>query len=105
LNDYGVVYLQGSGGALADMDIDCDGVQHGKGDDGRCGSSGDTQSETSFKDTVASYNKGVSDLNAFVHPYVVFGNEGSKGSFDPQSKGIKPLSLMAVVCGNGKMVC
>ncbi|TVY20717.1 Endo-chitosanase C [Lachnellula arida] len=48
---------------MADMDIDCDGVQHGKGDDGRCESSGDTQSRTSFEDTVASYNK------AFVHPY------------------------------------
>ncbi|TVY59621.1 Endo-chitosanase [Lachnellula suecica] len=102
LDDYGVIYLQGTGGALADMDIDCDGVQGGKGDDGRCGTSSDTQSQTSFEDTVASYNKGVSDLNAFVHPYVVFGNVGSKGVFDPQSKGVEPLSLMAVVCG-GKM--
>ncbi|TVY24767.1 Endo-chitosanase [Lachnellula hyalina] len=102
LDDYQVIYLQGTGGAMADMDIDCDGEQHGKGDDGRCGPSDDTQSQTSFEDTVASYNKGVTDLNAFVHPYVVFGNVGSKGSFDPQSKGVEPLSLMAVVCG-GKM--
>ncbi|TVY39516.1 Endo-chitosanase [Lachnellula occidentalis] len=99
LNDYKVIYLQGTGGAMADMDIDCDGVQHGKGDDGRCDSSGDTQSQTSFADTVASYNKGVKDLNAFVHPYVVFGNVGSKGSFDPKSKGVEPLSLMAVFYG------
>ncbi|KAH8819279.1 family 75 glycoside hydrolase [Xylogone sp. PMI_703] len=106
LNDYGIVYLQGTGGALADMDIDCDGLQHGPGDDGRCGNSGDTQSQTSFEDTVASYRKGVSDLNAFVHPYVVFGNVGNHNGqfteFDPTSVGIQPLSVMAVVC-NGQM--
>jgi len=43
LADYGVIYLQGTNGALADMDIDCDGLQGGPGDDGRCGSSSDTQ--------------------------------------------------------------
>ncbi|RFU29037.1 hypothetical protein B7463_g7309, partial [Scytalidium lignicola] len=105
LNDYGIVYLQGTGGALADMDIDCDGLQKGPGDDGRCGSSGDTQDQTSFEDTVASYSKGVDDLNAFVHPYVVFGNVGSKSgfvNFDPRSVGVQPLSLMAVIC-SGKM--
>lgn len=85
------------------MDIDCDGTQGGKGDDGRCGASTDTQGQTSFQDTVASYKKGVTNLNAFVHPYVVFGNVGNKGDFKPQSQGVEPLSLMAVVCG-GKMV-
>ncbi|RDL39916.1 Endo-chitosanase [Venustampulla echinocandica] len=106
LDDYKVVYIQGTGGALADMDIDCDGLQGGPGDDGRCGSSGDTQSQTSFKDKIAGYGvSGVKDLNAFVHPYVVFGNVGSKAGFtnyDPRANGIEPLSLMAVVCG-GKM--
>lgn len=88
------------------MDIDCDGIQDGPGNDGRCGSSSDTQSQTSFMDTVASYGQGVSDLNAFVHPYVVFGNVGTKAgyvNFDPRSVGVEPLSLMAVVCGD-KMV-
>ncbi|KAF8851764.1 glycoside hydrolase family 75 protein [Acephala macrosclerotiorum] len=103
LSDYDVIYLQGTGGSLADMDIDCDGLQNGPGNDGRCGSSTDTQSQTSFMDTVASYGQGVSDLNAFVHPYVVFGNVGTKAgyvNFDPRSVGVKPLSLMAVVCGD-----
>jgi chitosanase len=80
------------------MDIDCDGDQSYRGD-GRCGSSQDTQSETTFKDEVRKF--GISDLNANIHPYVVFGNEGNyTPTFDPQAYGIKPLSVMAVVCGN-----
>ena len=66
------------------MDIDCDGQQGGAGEDGRCGSSGDTQSQTSFKDTIISYKVGINDLNAKVHTYVVFGNDGTSPSFDPQ---------------------
>lgn len=88
---------------MADMDIDCDGLQHGVGDDGRCKSSGDTQSHTSFEDTVAGYGQGVTGLNAFVHPYVVFGNVGTKSgyvNFDPTKKGVQPLSIIAVVCGD-----
>ncbi|AEO60909.1 glycoside hydrolase family 75 protein [Thermothelomyces thermophilus ATCC 42464] len=103
LSDYNVIYLKGSGSAFADMDIDCDGEQNGKGDDGRCGNSQDTQAITSFQDIVEGYKKGVKDLNAYVHPYVVFGNTGSKSgwkTFDPQKYGIKPLSVMAVVCNN-----
>ncbi|KAK7403783.1 hypothetical protein QQX98_010425 [Neonectria punicea] len=103
LADYNVVYLQGKKGELVNMDIDCDGVQGSAADDGRCGSSGDTQSITSFQDIVAGYGTGQRDLDANVHPYVVFGNTGSKAkwaTFDPQKYGIKPLSVMAVVCGN-----
>lgn len=88
------------------MDIDCDGIQGSSADDGRCGSSGDTQSQTSFKDTVKSYGQGQNDLDANIHPYVVFGNEGSRSgyvTFNPQNYGIKPLSVMAVVC-NGKLI-
>ncbi|KAM0227381.1 hypothetical protein ACHAPO_011567 [Fusarium lateritium] len=102
LNDYRVVYLQGTNAKLVNMDIDCDGAQGGPADDGRCGSSGDTQSQTSFKDEVASYKAGITDLNANTHPYVVFGNDGSKPgwkTFNPQEHGIEPLSIMAVVCG------
>jgi hypothetical protein len=106
LADYNVVYIKGAGSNLADMDIDCDGEQNGRGDDGRCGSSSDTQSITSFQDRVKGYKKGINDLNAFIHPYVVFGNEGSKKgwkTFDPEEYGIEPLSIIAVVC-NGKLV-
>lgn len=99
----GVIYIQGSNGDLTNMDIDCDGIQGGPGNDRRCGYSADTQSQTSFQDAVAGYKKGVSDLNPYVHPYVVFGNVGTKSgfaNFDPQSHGVEPLSLMAVVCGD-----
>jgi hypothetical protein len=97
-----IVYLHGksNGGEYVNMDIDCDGDQSNPGD-GRCGSSDDTQSQTAFQDTVQSY--GIKDLNANIHPYVVFGNEGSADgyvNFDPRSAGIEPLSLMAVVCGD-----
>ncbi|UKZ83134.1 hypothetical protein TrVFT333_010937 [Trichoderma virens FT-333] len=102
LADYGIVYLQGTNGRLANMDIDCDGIQNGPADDGRCGSSGDTQSVTSFSDTVRGYGTGQKDLDANAHPYVVFGNDGGRGwnVWDPQSVGIEPLSVMAVVCNN-----
>ncbi|UKZ91749.1 uncharacterized protein TrAFT101_006719 [Trichoderma asperellum] len=103
LNDYGIVYLQGTGGKLTNMDVDCDGIQGGPADDGRCGDSSDTQDTTAFADTVASYGTGQQDLDANAHPYVVFGNDGSKPgwkTFDPQSVGIEPLSVMAVVCNN-----
>ncbi|KAI1265722.1 chitosanase [Xylariaceae sp. FL1019] len=99
----GVIYLQGTSGTLADMDIDCDGVQGSQADDGRCGNSGDTHSITSFADTVASYGQGPDDLDANIHPYVVFGNEGSKDgyvNFDPREYGIEPLGVMGVVCGD-----
>lgn len=86
------------------MDIDCDGAQGGDADDGRCGNSADTQDITAFQYTVAGYNSGINDLNAYVHPYVVFGNDGDKYvSFDPTKYGIEPLSVMAVVC-NKKVV-
>ncbi|KAK0713733.1 chitosanase precursor [Lasiosphaeria miniovina] len=103
LADFGIVYITGTGGALANMDIDCDGAQAG---DGRCGNSDDIQSQTAFKDVVASYGAGIDDLNANVHPFVVFGNDGSAPgwtNFDPQEYGIEPLSLMAVVCGDQLM--
>ncbi|KAF2758845.1 endo-chitosanase [Pseudovirgaria hyperparasitica] len=86
-------------GGYADMDIDCDG-QHST--EGRCSNDGSQQSETAFKDTVAQY--GIADLDAHVHPYVVFGNSGAEGmEFSPQSHGVEPLSVVAVVCG-GKLI-
>lgn len=98
------MYLQGTNGNLVNMDIDCDGAL-GTGD-GSCDSSQDTQDETAFKDTITSYKAGIKDLNAYIHSYVVLGNEGSKSgyvTFEPESVGVDPLSLVAVVCGN-KMV-
>ncbi|KAK0745725.1 glycoside hydrolase family 75 protein [Schizothecium vesticola] len=102
LKSDGIIYIQGQRGALADMDIDCDGALGGPADDGRCSParSGDFQGQTSFRDTVQSY--GIPDLNTYVHPYVVFGNSGRRGwnTFSPSKHGIRPLSIVAVVCGD-----
>ncbi|KAI1382783.1 glycoside hydrolase family 75 protein [Hypoxylon trugodes] len=102
LDDYGIIYLQGGNGKLANMDIDCDG-DISKNDDGRCDNAHSTQSTTSFKRYVSAYKNGVPDLNPFVHDYVVFGNSGDKEgwiTFDPREYGMQPLSVMAVVCNN-----
>jgi hypothetical protein len=59
---------------------------------------------TAFQDSVREF--GIDDLNAHIHTYVVLGNdnsasEGDSGAkFDPEDKGIKPLSVVAVVCGD-----
>ena len=105
-NSTGVLYLHGEGNNFANMDVDCDGLQGGPVD-GRCGLSTDTQSETAFKSTVQQYSKlagnYVKDLNANFIPYVVFGNYGNKkgyNTFHPTKYGVKPLSVMAVVCGD-----
>lgn len=74
------------------MDVDCDGADDKAGD---CSNDPSGYGETAFKDTVKSY--GIPDLNANIHPYVVF-NE--KPYFDPGKYGMKPLSVMAVVCNN-----
>ncbi|KAK4126506.1 glycoside hydrolase family 75 protein, partial [Parathielavia appendiculata] len=107
LTDYNVIYIKGLGSSFADMDVDCDGEQNGPGDnDGRCANSVDTQAATSFENTIKAYQKGIQDLNAYVHPYVVFGNEGTKRgwkTFDPREYGVEPLSVMAVVC-NGALI-
>lgn len=74
------------------MDVDCDGSDDKAGD---CSNDPTGYGETAFKDTVQSY--GISDLNANIHPYVVF-NEPP--FFNPEQYGMKPLSVMAVVCNN-----
>ncbi|ODA82632.1 hypothetical protein RJ55_01140 [Drechmeria coniospora] len=101
MDDYGVLYLQGRDGALADMDIDCDGVQNGPADDHRCRSSADIQAITAFAETVRRYGTGQPDLDPNAHAYVVLGNDGTKPgwkTFDPRNHGIEPLSVVAVVC-------
>jgi hypothetical protein len=105
LSDANVIYLSGLGSNLVDMDVDCDGMQGGPADNGRCSiqSSPDTQNVTTFQNEVAGYQRGIVDLNTYIHPYVVFGNSGSKtgwSTFDPTAYGVQPLSLVAVVCGN-----
>ncbi|KAF5680531.1 chitosanase [Fusarium denticulatum] len=93
----GAIYLKGSDGNYDNMDIDCDGANNHAG---ACSNDPSGQGETAFKDTVKQY--GIPDLDANVHPYVVFGNDGASPSFDPAQHGIKPLSVMAVVC-NGQV--
>lgn len=77
------------------MDVDCDGADRSAG---RCAADTSGQDQTSFKTTAKKYN--IPDLNASIHSYVVFGNEGAKPSFDPRKAGMEPLSVMAVVCNN-----
>ncbi len=107
----GMIYIQGRNGALANMDVDCDGVQGGPADDGRCRQalSPDYQNTTAFQSILASYNRNITDLNPYVHSYVVFGNTRSThpsgwSTFDPTSQGMRPLSLMAVVCPDYRLV-
>ena len=78
------------------MDIDCDGANRQAG---KCANDPTGQSQTAFRDQVHAIS-GLEDLDANVHPYVVFGNEGASPSFNPQGKGMKPLSVMAIVCNN-----
>lgn len=77
------------------MDIDCDGANNSAG---ACSNDPSGQGETAFKDTVQSF--GIEDLDANIHPYVVFGNEGADPSFSPEQFGMQPLSVMAVVCND-----
>ncbi|KAI8959474.1 glycoside hydrolase family 75 protein [Daldinia sp. FL1419] len=105
LNDYGVIYLQGGNGKLANMDIDCDGLIT-KNDDGRCDNAHSVQNMTAMRGYISTYKNGVPDLNPFVHDYVVFGNTGKKPewvTFNPRDWGMKPLSVMAIVC-NDKLI-
>lgn len=96
----GAIFLHSSsnGGTYADMDIDCDGANNSAG---ACSNDPSGQGQTAFKDDVKEF--GISDLNANVHPYVVFGNEDGNPKFDPKKYGMEPLSVMAVVC-NGQLV-
>lgn len=95
----GAIYLYSTkGGKYADMDIDCDGADNTAGG---CSNDQSGQGVTAFQDEVSKY--GIEDLNANIHPYVVFGNEDHEPSFEPDEHGMKPLSVMAIVC-DGKLV-
>ncbi|KAK2591597.1 hypothetical protein QQS21_010726 [Conoideocrella luteorostrata] len=88
------IFLKGNNN-YDNMDIDCDGANNAAGD---CANDPSGQGQTAFVDSVKKF--GIPDLDANLHPYVVFGNEGGNPSFNPQSHGLKPLSVMAVVCNN-----
>ncbi|OQE35243.1 hypothetical protein PENCOP_c014G02906 [Penicillium coprophilum] len=90
----GSIFLYSTrGGFYGDMDIDCDGANRLNGD---CGDDNSGQSQTAFMGDLKPYH--IDDLDAGIHPYVVFGTKG----YDPEEDGMKPLSVMAVVCG-GKL--
>jgi chitosanase len=123
------IYLKGAGDLLANMDVDCDGIQsvnttgirvgrgagirnrnrnraaNGNGTgiaDTRCTGFPNTQPQTSFRSTLQS-TYGIPDLNPTIHPYIVLGNTGSQPwyrTFDPRTADISPLSIVAVVCNN-----
>ncbi|KAF1731794.1 Endo-chitosanase [Beauveria bassiana] len=88
------IFLKGNG-TYDNMDIDCDGVNRSAG---ACANDQTGQDQTAFMDTVKTY--GIPDLDANVHPYVVFGNAEADPSFVPQDHGIEPLSVMAVICND-----
>jgi chitosanase len=92
----GAIFISSSKG-YTNMDIDCDGANNSAG---KCANDPSGQGQTAFKSDVKKF--GISDLNANVHPYVVFGNEEHSPSFSPQSHGMQPLSVVAVVC-NGQL--
>ena len=77
------------------MNVDCDGANNIIG---RCDNDPSGQDQTAFQDTLQSF--GIPDLNANIHSYVVFGNDGDSPTFDPSTAGMQPLSVMAVVCGD-----
>ncbi|CAI7603595.1 unnamed protein product [Penicillium viridicatum] len=41
----------------------------------------------------------IKDLDANIHPYVVFGNEEHNPSFMPNKHGMEHLRVMAIMCG------
>ena len=82
------------------MDVSCDGDAR----DGPCSSYEGTKNSTPFNDAVQYYSKGkVADLNPNSVPFVVLGNYGTTPEhvhFEPAEFGVKPLGVMAVVCGD-----
>ena len=76
------------------MYVDCDGANR---TGGKCVNDPSGQGKTAFQYQVAQLNAGIDDLNANLHPYVVFGNELDSPSFDPSNHGMVPLTVMAIV--------
>lgn len=104
-NASGAIFLKDiKKGGYADADIDCDGTSVGQGD---CQNDGTGQAITAFQSQVSEF--GIEDLDSQIHNFVVLGNdnsvdEGNGGTpFDPQTKDIRPLSVVAVVC-NGQLL-
>ncbi|KAB8267848.1 fungal chitosanase of glycosyl hydrolase group 75-domain-containing protein [Aspergillus minisclerotigenes] len=95
----GAIFMHSSakGGQYTNMDVDCDGANNSAG---KCSNDPSGQGVTAFQDEVKKF--GIPDLDANLHPYIVFGNEEHSPQFKPQKYGMEPLSVMAVVC-NGKL--
>ncbi|KNG89433.1 chitosanase [Aspergillus nomiae NRRL 13137] len=91
----GAIFMHSSakGGQYTNMDVDCDGANNSHG---KCSNDPSGQGQTAFKDEVKKF--GISDLDANLHPYIVFGNEDDSPEFKPQKHGMEPLSVIAVVC-------
>jgi chitosanase len=89
------IYLKGKRGLYDKMEITCDGVRNV---DGPCSKDPDRVGDTAFKEVARE--KGWPDLDPSIHSYVVFGNDGDKATFDPQAVGMRPYSVVAVVCNN-----
>nr|QHW12272.1 chitosanase [Aspergillus oryzae] len=97
----GSIFISSSKG-YTNIDIECDGVNNSAG---KCANDPSGHGETArrggfFKSDVKKFD--ISDLDANIHPYVVFGNEDHSPKFKPQSHGMQPLSVMAVGC-NGQL--
>ncbi|KAI5791884.1 fungal chitosanase of glycosyl hydrolase group 75-domain-containing protein [Geopyxis carbonaria] len=87
----GVVYISGKND-LADMDVDCDGSANCGGE------SQDYQPQTAFDSELQEGGYGIDSLDAGDIPFVVLGT--CDVGIDSLSGGpIKPLSIVAVVCG------
>ncbi|KAJ5212877.1 hypothetical protein N7449_000046 [Penicillium cf. viridicatum] len=71
----GAIFLHSisKGGAYADMDVDCDGANNSEGG---CSNDPSGQAVTAFQNEVKHF--GIKDLDANIHPYIVFGNEEHK---------------------------
>lgn len=86
------------------MDINCSGYNYDPyGGQSWCDDGLDSLRWTRFDDIVARYQNGGPGLSPYIHSFITFGNFGTKKGyvpFDPQSVGIEPLSIMAVVCGD-----
>lgn len=94
----GAISLHRNGGLLNNLDIDCDGLSPKGGD---CYNDPSPQNQMAFGWKAEELSGGaITELDAKVHPYMVFGNEGLKPVFNPRDFGMPPLGVMAVVCNH-----
>ncbi|KAB8233263.1 glycoside hydrolase family 75 protein [Aspergillus alliaceus] len=97
----GAIFIHSSakGSQYTNMDVDCDGASDSAG---KSSNDPSGQGVTTFQDDMKKF--GISDLDANLHSYIVFGNEDHSPKFKPQDQGMEPFSVMAVEC-NSKLLC